>query len=239
MALLAGVSVSWYTWLEQGRQINVSRQVLDAVAGVLRLDRAEHTHLYRLADMPEVAAAPHAAPLSPDVQAVLDGFTAMPACVYNGKYDLLAWNAGYAALFPFITAAGSDRNALWYAFTYRKTENPLGSDECLSEMVATVRSAYARHIGEPAWTNWVERMSRASPLFASMWASNRVSTPVPVDRELSCAGHGTFHARTASFAVTGAPETRMVVHIPVGTEDAKLLEHVRRLRAADSASDPG
>ena len=50
VALLAGVGVTWYTWLEQGRQINASTQVLDAVAGTLRLDRAEREHLYRLAE---------------------------------------------------------------------------------------------------------------------------------------------------------------------------------------------
>ncbi|MGH3122973.1 MAG: helix-turn-helix domain-containing protein, partial [Streptosporangiaceae bacterium] len=49
VALLAGVGVTWYTWLEQGRQINASTQVLDAVASTLRLDRAEREHLYRLA----------------------------------------------------------------------------------------------------------------------------------------------------------------------------------------------
>jgi len=239
VAQLAGVGVTWYTWLEQGRPINVSQQVLDAVATVLRLDRAEHAHLYRLADMPEVPGLPEGATALPsDIQSVLDGFTAMPACVYNGKYDLLAWNDSFAALFPSITANGVERNALWYAFTHRETENPLGSEECLIQMVATVRSAYASHIGEQAWTNWVERMSTASPLFASLWASNRVSTPAPLERTLSCAGHGTFHARTTSFAITGVPETRMVVHTPVATEDFELLERLRQLRVTAPTPQP-
>ncbi len=234
VAQLAGVGVTWYTWLEQGRPINVSPQVLDAVAGVLRLDPAEHTHLYRLADMPEVPGSPPGvAVLPPDIQAVLDGFTAVPACVYNGKYDLLAWNDSFAALFPSLSADDGDRNALWYAFAHQQSENPLGSEECLAQMVATVRSAYARHIGEPAWMNWVERMSTTSPLFASMWASNRVSTPIPLQRELSCAGHGTFHARTTSFTITGAPDTRMIVHIPVATGDFELMERLRKVRATD------
>src|SRR5215467_12971930 len=54
VAILAGVGVTWYTWLEQGRPINASTQVLDAVARTLRLDHAEREHLYRLADVPEV-----------------------------------------------------------------------------------------------------------------------------------------------------------------------------------------
>lgn len=231
VAQLAGVGVTWYTWLEQGRPINVSPQVLDAVAGVLRLDRAEHEHLYRLADMPEVPTpSTNDAALPPNVQVVLDGLRDLPACVYNGKFDLLAWNDSFAALFPSLIADGIDRNALWYTFTHRGSENPLGSDECLAHMVATVRSAYARHIGEPAWVMWVERMSNASQLFESMWASNRVSNPMPLERELNCALRSTFHARMTSFAVDGAPESHMIVYLPVASEDVDLLAQLRQGR---------
>src|SRR3978361_1409107 len=80
VAQLAGVGVTWYTWLEQGRPINASPQVLDAVASVLRLVHAEHVHLYRLADMPE---APFVRSdeqyLPPDLQEILDGFSVNPA----------------------------------------------------------------------------------------------------------------------------------------------------------------
>ena len=229
VAQLAGVGITWYTWLEQGRPINVSPQVLDAVAGVLRLDRAEHAHLYRLADMPEVPAPPSSDDLlSPNIQAVLDGFTEIPACIYNSRFDLLAWNDSFAALFPSLTAEQIDRNALWSTLTHQGGENPLGSEDCVAHMVATVRSAYARHIGEPTWVKWVERMSTASPLFALMWESNRVSTPIPLERELSCANHGTFHARMTSFAITGAPENRMIVYTPVTNEDVEVLAGLRR-----------
>ncbi len=232
VAQLAGVGVTWYTWLEQGRPINASPQVLDAVAGVLRLDHAEHAHLYRLADMPEAPTSPaDALVLPPDTQAVLDGLASNPACVYNGKYDLLAWNDCYAALFPSITGEGGDRNALWFCFTSDGAENPLGSPEALAQMVAVTRSAYARHVGEPEWTDWVERMSTASPLFASMWASNRVSEPMPLVKEFSCFGEGTFHARTTSLGVTGAPDVRLIVYVPVADEDVALLDRLRRRRS--------
>src|SRR5579863_10060783 len=57
VAQLAGVGVTWYTWLEQGRQINASQQVLGAVARTLLLDQAEREHLFRLADLPDAATA--------------------------------------------------------------------------------------------------------------------------------------------------------------------------------------
>src|ERR1700748_342915 len=75
LAQLAGVGVTWYTWLEQGRPLNASVQVLDAVASTLRLDPVERAHLCRLADLPGAAAAAADCPdcsLAPEVQVVLD-----------------------------------------------------------------------------------------------------------------------------------------------------------------------
>src|SRR5262245_24195907 len=68
VAQLAGVGVTWYTWLEQGRRINASVQVLDAVARTLRLDPAEREHLYRLADMPMVHEPDAEGVLEPEIQ---------------------------------------------------------------------------------------------------------------------------------------------------------------------------
>src|SRR4051794_41717650 len=81
VAQLAGVGITWYTWLGQGRPINASAQGLDAIAAVLRLDRSEHAHLYRLADIPEIPTGPETGALPPDMQATVDGLTSGPACV--------------------------------------------------------------------------------------------------------------------------------------------------------------
>src|SRR5580658_9337157 len=56
VAQLSGVGLTWYTWLEQGRPINASTQVLDAIARTLRLDPAEHRHLYTLAQVPDLSS---------------------------------------------------------------------------------------------------------------------------------------------------------------------------------------
>src|SRR6187551_3809804 len=116
VAQLAGVGVTWYTWLEQGRPIRASTQVLDAIARALRLDQAEREHLYRLADVPAVPSAP-AECLPAEIQAILDALVPVPAVVYNGRYDVLAWNATYHALFPGLTESPiGERNALLHLF---------------------------------------------------------------------------------------------------------------------------
>src|SRR5258708_18886115 len=85
VAMLAGVGVTWYTWLEQGRPINASTQVLDAVARTLKLDQPEREHLYRLADVPEAAAAAEeaaqVAQVAPGLQRILDGLATLPASI--------------------------------------------------------------------------------------------------------------------------------------------------------------
>src|SRR5262247_1404947 len=136
VAQLAGVGVTWYTWLEQGRQINASTQVLSAVARTLRLDPAEQEHLYRLADVPEAAAAGDAAQVAqvaPDIQEILDGLTTLPAAILNERFDLLAWNHAYAMLFPrIVSQPACERNTLWFTFTYASCCHPyLNRDEQL------------------------------------------------------------------------------------------------------------
>src|SRR5690348_5383907 len=143
VAQLSGVGVTWYTWLEQGRPINASVQILDAIARTLRLDQAEREHLYRLADVPAVPDEVAHECLAPEVQVILDSMAQLPAAVYNGRYDLLAWNRAYAALFPGLTSAPpAERNALWQIF--------MVADCCLTianrqvevpQMVATFRAA--------------------------------------------------------------------------------------------------
>jgi transcriptional regulator with XRE-family HTH domain len=116
VAQLAGVGVTWYTWLEQGRPIRASVQVLDVVARTLRLDAVERQHPFRLAKIPDPAPTAAASQLlRPEIQAILDQLVPMPANVATERFDILAWNAAYAALFP--TDSRQERNSLLYCFT--------------------------------------------------------------------------------------------------------------------------
>ena len=138
VAQLAGVGVTWYTWLEQGRPINASVQVLEAVARTLRLDPAETEHLYRLADVPAVPAwsAPAA---GPEVQQILDGLDPLPAAVVNGRFDVLAWNATTAALPVLVERAGGQRNTMWMLHRPDCCHPFVNREKELPRMVAAAR----------------------------------------------------------------------------------------------------
>src|SRR5947209_19319531 len=99
VAQLAGVGVTWYTWLEQGRPIRASVQVLEAVSRTLQLDTIERQHLFRLAEAPDTTHPVESGPLlPPQIQVVLDGLSPIPASVVTERFDILAWNAAYEVL---------------------------------------------------------------------------------------------------------------------------------------------
>ncbi|MBO4274923.1 helix-turn-helix transcriptional regulator [Microbispora triticiradicis] len=234
VAQLAGVGVTWYTWLEQGRPINASAQVLDAVARTLRLDAAEREHLYRLADMPEASGpGDDGHLLGPEVHTILRHLNPLPACVYNARYDLLAWNEAYGAVFASVVGEGAgrpaaERNVLWRVFTLPDCCCPLANkEEELPQMVATLRAAFGRHLGEPAWTGFVARLSEASPLFARMWATHDVARPGVRMKLFKHSAVGMIRMASTSMALAAPPEARVVVYTPMDDDSRWRVEWLR------------
>jgi transcriptional regulator with XRE-family HTH domain len=233
VAQLAGVGVTWYTWLEQGRPINASKQVLDAIADVLRLGSSERWHLYRLAELPGVPTPKSTYAVPSDVVAVLDALDPAPACVYNGKYDLLACNESYAALFPTLTTAtGMERNALWQIYG-KPGRAPLTDAEVCRSMVATLRTNYANHVGEPEWIELIEALCAANAEFAGLWSEHPVAEPSgPVTKAFECFGLGTVRVRATGFPLQRTVDGRMVVYLPETAADAALIAELRHRLAA-------
>ncbi|RKN36802.1 XRE family transcriptional regulator [Streptomyces hoynatensis] len=231
VAQLAGVGVTWYTWLEQGRPINASAQVLDAVSRTLRLDPTEREHLYQLAGVPFVSPAggpADAAGVSEDVQRVLDALNPLPAVVYNSRYDVLGDNATYHTLFaPPGWPREAPRNVLRALFTAEPTRCPLVfRDSELKIMVATTRAAYGRHVGDPVWERFVADLSLASPEFAGLWASGDVVPPGPRTKTFRHEEEGLIRLRSESLSVNGMPEARLVVYIPADEDSRAKVERL-------------
>jgi hypothetical protein len=221
VAQLAGVGVTWYTWLEQGRPINASVQVLGAVAQTLKLDQAEREHLYRLADVPDAAgqaAMPNdMCPEVPDdVAAIMNSLVPLPASVLNERYDLLAWNDAYAAVWPGVVGARpGERNILWQNFTYPPCCHPyVNRHEQLGRLVAQFRGNYGRHVGEPAWTGFIQRLQAISPQFARLWAEHDVASPVTYIKIFRHPAFPRLAMTSTSLGVLSVPGTRLVVYTP-------------------------
>ena len=127
VALLAGVSHTWYTWLEQGRDIRPSRQVIDALARTLQLSAAEREYVLRLSGNDPVAAveAPDAMP--EHLQGLMDALGSSPAYAITSSWSIVGWNRAYERLYPGVAdLAPGDRNLLWVVFTDPAVRELLG-----------------------------------------------------------------------------------------------------------------
>ncbi len=233
VAQLAGVGITWYTWLEQGRPIHASAQVLEAVARTLRLDPVERQHLFRLAAMPQAAQDDMDCPqLGAEIQPIIDALSPMPVQVLTERWDLLAWNAGYEVLFPRVPELRpAERNVLYRCFTVPECCRAyVNSEDQRAQMVAQLRANYARHIGEPAWTGFIKRMEAASTEFAIMWARQDVARNASHLKVFRHPVYPELPMTATSFAIQTAPGLRMVVYTPADVET--------RLAMEDLLSDP-
>ncbi|QDY80884.1 helix-turn-helix domain-containing protein [Streptomyces qinzhouensis] len=237
VAQLSGVGVTWYTWLEQGRPINASPQVLNAVARTLRLDASEREHLYHLAKVPYeqrpgADVDEDSGGVGPEIRSILDALDPRPAVVYNSRYDVLATNRSYDRLFRTDLFQGPGRkNALWTLFAAAdKDDCPMRHPEVeLPLMVAQFRAAYGRHVGDPVWESFVRELSRSSEYFAELWRSGNVVHPGPRVKVFRHPGVGEMRWSSVSMEINGLPECRMVVYSPGDEESARRLDTLPRL----------
>ncbi|SDX36231.1 Helix-turn-helix domain-containing protein [Amycolatopsis xylanica] len=178
VAQLAGVGVTWYTWLEQGRDINASEQVLEAISRTLRLDPYEHTHLFTLAGAPEPAIQSECRVITPAMQTMLTQLEPLPVAVRNARCDLLTYNRSYNWLMGDVDAIPfEERNTLLQCLTNPDWRRRLPDWEInLPRVIAGFRAAMAEHLTEPAWKCLVKRLREESPFFQQVWDQHDVSS---------------------------------------------------------------
>ena len=181
VAMLAGVSVDYYTRLERGSVSGVSETVLEALARALQLDEAERAHLFDLARAthatPRTRRRPAAQRVRPTVQRMLDAMTSAPAFVRNGRMDVLAANGLGQALYSEMYA-GPRRpvNSAWFVFLDPRAPSfYMDWSQVASDAVAILRSEAGRHPYDRELSDLVGELSTQSELFRTLWAAPSVS----------------------------------------------------------------
>ena len=180
VALLAGVSVDYYTRLERGNLSGVSESVLDAVARALHLDEAERGHLFDLARTAN--AAPHTrrraspAKVRPSIQRVLDAITGAPAWVHNDRLDFIAANRlGYALYSEMFTDVGPVINSARFVFLNARSHDFYPNWEHIADnSVAILRGAAGRNPYDEKLSNLIGELSTRSEDFRVRWAAHNV-----------------------------------------------------------------
>ncbi|CAL9418937.1 helix-turn-helix transcriptional regulator [Streptomyces sp. enrichment culture] len=234
VAVLAGVGVSWYTWLEQGRDINVSADVLDAVARVLRLDAAEREHLYLLAGLNPPQARPAERPVPAGIRRVVDGWLPRPAYVIDRHWKLIAVNRAARLVFGYEESAHSCLVSFFTSAHFRASL--CGWEDAARQIVGQFRADAARYPDDPEFGRLAEDMCAASPAFAAVWAEHPVGSSTEGIKSLRHPVAGELTFDYTMLPVSDLPGARLLLHTPA--EGTPTESRLAGLLAAAEADPP-
>ncbi|WP_223690873.1 helix-turn-helix transcriptional regulator [Leifsonia poae] len=231
IAYLSGVSVTWYTWLEQGRDISPSRHVLDALARTLHLSDTEHAYLLSLAGYtPAAGTETRTVKDAPShIQRLLDALDPNPAYAIAHDWGIAGWNTAYAALYPPVaTTPATDRNLLWLVFTDPFVRRLLPDWEVTStRFLAEFRAETGPRLGDPDIAFQIEKLKEASPEFREGWARYDIHGFESRERLFRVPAVGTVHLEHHQLSPSDHPDLHIVVYTPVAGTGAD--EQLRRL----------
>ena len=222
IAMLAGVSVTWYTWLEQGRRINVSTDVLEALARALRLDDAERQHLLTLADRAPAAHADDVADVPDALVRLITSMEPAPAYVLGPRWEFLAWNRPQARLYPVIERLDEiERNLLWAMFAEPSVRPLLDDWPAQSRRIlAEFRAGTAALRDDPQVVSLVDRLRATSPEFAEWWPQLDVAQFQTRLRRYHHPRAGELVFEYQQLTPSEWPSLRVVCQLPVPGDDS-------------------
>jgi hypothetical protein len=182
VALIAGVSTQYYVRLERGDATGVSEAVLDGISRALKLDDAEHAHLFALvrtanAKTHPLRKRPGASRLQvrPGVQQTIDAMKDVPAIVQNGRLDIVAWNTLGKAVFAALFSTTQPANFARFVFLAPSSQDYYRDwEDAAQQTVALLRSEAGRAPNDRALSDLIGELSTKSSLFATLWASHNV-----------------------------------------------------------------
>ncbi|MFI6693628.1 helix-turn-helix transcriptional regulator [Streptomyces sp. NPDC050433] len=213
LALLAGISATWYTYLEQGRDIRASDQVLDALASVLQLDRHERGHLFQLAGHAPAAETEEPEPLAAEVAAVPLLLQPHPAYIIGGNYDVLSHNQAADELFPNLTAADRPANFARWVFLEPAAREVLVDWELEARgLLARLRTLAGRHPGNPQYTRLIDELNAGSPEVRAWWPQYDVQARHGGRKRLWRQGRGAVDFAYTAFHLAEQPEQTLVIY---------------------------
>ena len=219
VAQLSGISATWYTWMEQGRNVSVSPAVLDRLAKALQLTAAERNYLFEIAgkrdpSMPanESRAAP---PDLSDAVAVIR----TPAYVLDRLWNAVAWNKAATQLFVGWLGADQDRNLLRYIFRASSARRLIGDwEDRARRVLAEFRVDYGKRLDDPAMQSLVDELRRKSAFFAATWNEHLILSREGGERTFDDPIDGKRVYRQATFTFATRPEFKLVILTPLKSQ---------------------
>lgn len=245
VAIAAGVSTTWYTYLEQGRDIQVSSSILSSLANVLQLTEDEQAYLFTLARQPQpTKSSSSQESLRHTYQRVLDELGKIPAILTGRTYDVLGWNRAAKLVFgDFDQVPESERNILWLLFSkspFRKQITLFADrEQYAQEVLETFRGRINDSLADPSVQACIERLQQESPVFCEQWARYNVRSACGSKRRLQHPLAGDLILEYAKFQVIDHPDIRCHMYVPGNEETSRKLHQLlleERLTAESSLS---
>jgi transcriptional regulator with XRE-family HTH domain len=221
---LAGVGVSWYTWLEQGREITPSAGVLDALARVYDLEPPEHAHLFHLAGVaPPTSADEYPKRAPAELCDVVHGLEPNPAFLLGPRADVLAWNGAATRMFgtPMRAPDGAP-NLLWSMFT-DTGPHLAGREDTARRTLARFRAEHARRYGDPAFTELIKSLLQTSPRFRELWRRHEVLEAQLGTKAFDHPELGRLRLHHLQSIPTSHPDLRLTQYVPADAETRAAL----------------
>jgi transcriptional regulator with XRE-family HTH domain len=240
VAQLANIGTSWYVWLEQGRDVHPSAQVLESLAQALRLTPNERRHLFLLAEQalpPPVSPAKES--INPALQQMLSDLNPSPAYVLGRRYDYLAWNTAADALFAMSdtlsdTSSPYARNMVWRLFTSPTMRERPNWEMVARATLAEFRTANARYPGDPWFEDLIEDLKQVSPEFCRWWPHHDVRSALDGHKVIEHPTLGSLEFEHLTLQVLTNPDIRIMIYTP----NAVTRTTLQRFLAAMTDCEP-
>jgi transcriptional regulator with XRE-family HTH domain len=236
VAAISGVSVSWYTWLEQGRAVHISDGVLERICRALKLSDAERTYLYSLVQhrLPPLLSGFGNAEVTPAMTRMLHALD-IPALIMTARWDVVDWNKLVVAIFrDYAAIPASTRNLLRILFTdpvYQADASEAA--QMAKHVVAKFRLDYGQAGDDQAFSELVAQLEAESPTFRQAWRSPDVLVSSEgINRRLH-SKYGELVFEHTSYVPEGSPHLRLLLFVPHDAVTAARVVSIRRDLEAD------
>jgi len=228
VAALAGLSATWYTWLEQGRDVHPSEQVLERLSCALSLSSAERDYLFMLAQhRPPPLAPPAGEDLRPATRRMLEALN-VPALVHTRRWDVVAWNDIWPRCFPdFGARAPNDRNLLKILLTGSDFHrDPSEHDQIARRVLAKARLDYSQSADDAAFDRLIEELSASCPDFHRHWRSAEIMSCSEGIYELSYPEVGPVSFEHTSYTIESTSHLRLLIFSPADEDSGLRLKQL-------------
>ncbi len=218
VAQLAGIGLTWYTWLEQGREINVSDAILDSLSRVFLLTDEERSHLYALANKSLPKQVETYQPVNDRVLNFFEKLDLLccPAFITDSHWNLVKWNKYATIVFgDFSQLPAYEQNTIYLMFCNQEYMSLFEQWELhAKEMLARFHATFARHITDPWFSEFIKDMKSKSDFFASWWALYDVNSMTNIVKKITHPTLGKLIFDFVSFDIFDNQNLNLLVYNP-------------------------